>query len=99
MTQKFFEVIPKIGKGNESFYVRYFINNLAPQQFTNDEIIKKMENLINELKKDNAQSHVVRYLTESCEIMKRVKLTREKCEQYLENKKKWIRGNNIFSNN
>ena len=88
LTQKFFEVIPKIGKGNEAFYVRYFITNLAPQQFTNDEIIKKMENLINELKKDNDQSHVVRYLTESCEIMKRVKLAREKCEQYIENKKK-----------
>jgi aminopeptidase N len=28
LTQKFFEVLPKIGKGNEAFYVKYFITYL-----------------------------------------------------------------------
>ena len=87
LTKKFFEVLPKIGKNNESFFVHYFINYLSPQQFANDEIIKKMDDLINELKEDKDQSQVVKYLTETCDTMKRRKISHEKCEQYLESHK------------
>ena len=88
LTQKFFEVLPKLGKNNEVFFVRYFISFLAPSHFTSDEIIQKMDNLINELKKDKDQSQIVRYLSEECDIMKRTKISREKCEKYLESIKK-----------
>ena len=84
LTQKFFEVLPLIGKSNESFFVEYFIEFLSPSQFTNDLIMKKMEELINELKKDKEQSQTVRFLSEKCDIMKRTKISREKCEKYLE---------------
>ena len=43
-----------------------------------------MEELINELKKDKEQSQIVRFLSEKCDIMKRTKISREKCEKYLE---------------
>ena len=88
LTQKFFEVLPKLGKSNESFYISYFISYLSPSQFTTDEIIQKTDNLINELKKDKNQSQTVRYLSETCDIMKRKKIVREKCEKYLESMKK-----------
>ena len=84
LTQKFFEVLPIIGKNNESFFLEYFIEFLSPSQFTNDSIIKKMEELINELKQDKEQSQIVRFLSEKCDIMKRTKISREKCEKYLE---------------
>ena len=87
LTKKFFEVLPKIGKNNEGFFVEYFINYLSPEKIANDEIIKKMDDLIKELKEDKEQSHVVKYLTESCDIMKRIKISHEKCEKYLESLK------------
>ena len=66
------------------FYVRYFISFLAPSQFTNDEMIKKMEEFINKLKEDKEQIQIVRYLSETLDSMKRNKISREKCEQFLE---------------
>ena len=87
LTKKFFEVLPIIGKKNESFFLEYFIEFLSPSQFTNDSIIKKMEELINELKQDKVQSQIVRFLSEKCDIMKRTKISREKCEKYLESLK------------
>jgi len=87
LTKKFFEVLPIIGKKNESFFLEYFIEFLSPSQFTNDSIIKKMEELINELKQDKDQSQIVRFLSEKCDIMKRTKISREKCEKYLESLK------------
>ena len=84
LKEKFFEVLPKIGKNNEAFFVSYFIGYLAPSHFTDDEIIQKMDKLINELKEDKDQAQVVRYLIQTCEIMKRTKISREKCEKYLE---------------
>ena len=74
--------MPNIGKNNEAFFVRYFINYLAPKQFTSDDIIQKMEKLINDLKEDKDQTQVVRYLSETCDTMKRMKISREKCEKY-----------------
>ena len=88
LKEKFFEVLPKIGKNNESFFVRYFIAYLSPYQFTSDDIIQKMDKLIEELKQDKDQSQTVKYLSETCDTMKRTKLAREKCEKYLEKKKK-----------
>ena len=87
LKEKFFEVLPKIGKNNEAFFVRYFIAYLSPQQFTDSNIIEKMDKMINELKEDKDQTQVVKYLIETCEIMKRTKISREKCEKYLESNK------------
>jgi len=47
LKEKFFEVLPKIEKNNEAFFVDYFIAYLSPQQFTNDNIIQKIDKLIN----------------------------------------------------
>ena len=88
LTQKFFEVLPKLGKNNEVFYIKYFISLLSPSHFTNDDIIQKMDKLIAELKEDKDQSQTVRYLSETCDIMKKTKIAREKCEKYLESVKK-----------
>ena len=87
LKEKFFDVLPKIGKNNEAFFVRYFIGYLSPQQFTDNDIIDKMDKMINELKEDKDQTQVVKYLIETCEIMKRTKISREKCEKYLESHK------------
>ena len=87
LKEKFFEALPKIGKSNEAFFVQYFIGYLSPRQFTEDDIIQKMDKLINELKEDKDQTQVVRYLTETCDTMKRIKTSREKCEKYLESHK------------
>ena len=88
LTEKFFEVLPKLGKNNESFFLDYFISFLSPSQFTNDDIIQKMDKLIEELKEDKDQSQTVRFLSETCDIMKKTKIAREKCEKYLESIKK-----------
>ena len=87
LKDKFFEVLPKIGKNNEAFFVNYFIGYLSPTQFTDDEIIHKMDKLINELKDDKDQTQVIKYLTQTCDSMKRIKISREKCEKYLESNK------------
>ena len=87
LTQKFFEVLPKLGKNNESFFLRYFIKFMSPAHFTNDEIIQKMENLIKELEEDKEQSQTVKYLSETCDIMKKTKMSREKCEKYIKSNK------------
>ena len=84
LKDKFFEVLPKIGKNNEAFFVNYFIGYLSPTQFNDDEIIQKMDKLINELKDDKEQTQVIKYLTQTCDSMKRIKISREKCEKYLE---------------
>ena len=88
LTQKFLEVLPKLGKNNEMFFLDYFISFFAPSHFTSDEIIQKMDNLINELKNDKDQSQIVRFLSETSDLMKRTKISREKCEKYLESIKK-----------
>ena len=87
LTEKFFEALPKIGKNNEAFFVNYFIRYLSPKKFTNDEILQKMEKLVNELREDKEQSQALKYLTQTFDDMKRAKISREKCEKYLENHK------------
>ena len=87
LTQKFFEVLPNLGKNNEMFFIRYFISYLSPSHFTTEEIIQKMDKLINDLKEDKDQSQIVRYLSETCDLMKKTKIAREKCEKYLESNK------------
>ena len=84
LTQKFFDVLPKLGKNNENFFLSYFISFLSPAHFTNEEIIQRMEKLISELKEDKDQTQIVRYLSGTYDIMKRRKILREKCENYLE---------------
>jgi len=47
LKEKYFEVLTKIGKNNEAFFVRYFIGYLSSQQFTDSDIIEKMDKMIN----------------------------------------------------
>jgi len=71
LTQKFFDVLPKLGKNNENFFMSYFISFLSPAHFTNEEMIQKMEKLISKLKEDKDQIQIVRYLSETYDIMKK----------------------------
>ena len=88
LTEKFFEVLPNLGKNNETFFLQYFISFLSPSQYTTDEIIQKMDKLINELKQDKDQSQAVLFLSKTCDQMKRTKIARDNCEKYLEKKEK-----------
>ena len=88
LKEKFFEALPKLGKNNEMFFIQYFISYLAPSQFTSHEMISKIEQFINKLKEDKEQIQSVKYLMIILDLMKRTKISREKCEKYLESIKK-----------
>ena len=83
LTEKFFEIFSKIEKYNENFIINY-INYLAPFQFTNDSIIKKISSIINNYK-DNEIINL--YLKEVLNNIKRKKEEEKKCEIYLNNLK------------
>ena len=88
LKEKFFEVLPKLGKNNEMFFLRHFISSLAPFQFTDDKMISKMGEFINKLKEDKEQTQTAKYLMVTLDSMIRTKISREKCEKYLESIKK-----------
>ena len=79
LTEKFFEIFSKIEKYNENFIINY-INYLAPFQFTNDSIIKKISSIINNYK-DNEIINL--YLKEVLNNIKRKKEEEKKCEIYI----------------
>ena len=81
LTEKFFEVFPKLDKNNE-YYLSNFVSYLAPFQFTNDEIIQKMSSLIHEFK-DKENNEITWYLQEVFNSIKKKKIEEEKCEKYL----------------
>ena len=78
--EKYFEVIPELGKNNESFYIKDFIGECGPTHYPTDEIIKKYEDLIEKVKD---MSQVKKYVAEECDLLKRIKKAHELCEEYM----------------
>lgn len=83
LREKFFEVLPQVGKNNETFYVRNFISYCSPNMFVEEEIIKKMDDLVEKVKD---MSQVKRYLMEEADSMKRKLVAHKLCEEYLNKK-------------
>ena len=84
--EKYFEVIPEIGKNNEAFYIRDFISGCAPRYYPDDDILKKFEDLIEKVKD---MSQVKKYVSEEYDLLKRKKKAHILCEEYM----KSIEGN------
>ena len=83
-TNKFFEVLPEIGKKNESFFIDNFIKYAGPRDyFVSDETIKKMEDLCEKVK-DLPQ--VKKYLTAAKDDMKRARKCHKLFEESIKNK-------------
>ena len=78
--EKYFEVIPELGKNNESFYIKDFISECGPSYYPTDEIIKKFEDLLEKVKD---MSQVKKYVAEECDLLKRKKKAHELCEEYM----------------
>ena len=78
--EKYFEVIPELGKKNESFYIKDFISECGPSLYADDETIKKFEDLIEKVKD---MSQVKRYVAEECDLLKRKKKAHMLCEEYM----------------
>ena len=84
ITDRFFEVLPEIGKKNEVFFVRNFIRNCGPNIYlVDEEIIKKMEDLCEKIK-DMHQIKI--YVMEQLDDMKRCLKCLKLCEEYINNK-------------
>ena len=77
---KYFEVIPELGKSNESLYLREFISCCGPRHYTDEETIKKYENLIEKVKD---MSQVKKYVSEECDLLKRKRKAQILCEEYM----------------
>ena len=78
--EKYFEVIPELGKNNEAFYIKSFVECCGPTYFANEETIKKFEALIEKVKD---MSQVKRYVEEECDFIKRKMKSEKLCEEYL----------------
>ena len=82
---KYFEVIPELGKNNESLYLREFISCCGPSHYTDEETIKKYENLIEKVKD---MSQVKKYVSEECDLLKRKRKAQLLCEEYMKTQEK-----------
>ena len=83
-TNKYFEVLPEIGKKNECFFVENFVRNCGPgHYFINEENIKKMEDLYEKIKD---MHQVKKYVTEEVDDMKRCLKCHKLCEEYMKNR-------------
>ena len=83
--EKYFEVIPELGKNNESFYIKDFVGCCGPTYYANDETIKKYEALIEKVKD---MSQVKRFVEEECDFIKRKRKAEILCEDYLKSLEK-----------
>ncbi len=81
---KFFEVLPDLGKKKESFFIDTFVDCCSPDYYTDDETIKKMEDLV---QKVSDMSQVKKYVSEKLDYMKRRKIAQQLAEDYIKNKK------------
>jgi len=78
--EKFFQVVSKVAKENDVFYVRSFVECLGPYWFPEEEIISKLEKLCEEVKEfDTLQ----KYILELIDDLKRKKKAYDLCEDYL----------------
>ena len=83
-TNKFFEVLPEIGKKNESFFVESFVASCGPgTYFINEENIKKMEKICEEVKD---MHQVKKYVMEETDDMKRCLKGHKLCEEYIKSR-------------
>ena len=78
--EKYFDVIPELGKNNEAFYIKDFISQCGPRYLPTDEIIKKYEDLIEKVKD---MSQVKKYVAEECDLLKRKKKAHQLCDEYM----------------
>ena len=81
---KFFEVLPDLGKQKESFFIDTFVDCCSPDYYTDDETIKKMEDLVEKVKD---MSQVKKYVSEKLDYMKRRKVAQQLAEEYIKNNK------------
>jgi aminopeptidase N len=84
LQNKFFEVVPEVGKANDFFYVRTFVNCLSPSYYVDEETIGKLEKLAEKVK-DQDQVH--KCILELCDDMKRMLKAHKLCEEYIACKK------------
>ena len=83
-TNKFFEVLPEIGKKNEVFFVESFIQNCGPgNYFIDEENIKKMEDLCEKVKD---MHQVKKYVMEETDDMKRCFKCHKLCEELIKSR-------------
>ena len=80
LREKFFEVLYDVGKSNDFFYVRSFVNSLAPSYFVEPEIICKLEALSEKVKE---LDQVRKCLLELTDDMKRCLKAHQLCEEYM----------------
>lgn len=80
LINNFFEDIEKVGKENDPKYVQAFVGNLNPEYFVNDEILKKMENKVEELKHMDV---VKKEMYSVIDIMRRKLASYKATEKYL----------------
>jgi len=83
-TNKFFEVLPEIGKKNEVFFVESFIQSCGPSNyFIDEENIKKMEDLCEKVKD---MHQVKKYVMEETDDMKRCFKCHKLCEELIKSR-------------
>ena len=81
---RFFQVVAKVAKENDFFYVRSFVECLGPSDYPEDEVIFKLQKLSEEVKEyDTLQ----KYILEMIDDLKRKKKAYDLCEEYLKNMK------------
>ena len=80
LRNKFFDVLENVGKNNEFLYVRSFIACLSPIYWIDEENIKKLEKLSEEVKYMDA---VYKCVVETTDDMKRMLKAHKLCEEYL----------------
>jgi aminopeptidase N len=80
LTGKFFDDLYNVGKDNDFFYVKSFIENLTPKFYVNEDIIDKLHKLSDKVKSLDAVNLCLR---EQIDDMKRMLKAQQKCEEYL----------------
>ena len=81
---RFFEVVSKVAKENDFFFVRSFVECLGPSLYPEEEVMFKLEKLSEEVKEyDTLQ----KYVLEMIDNLKRKKKAYDLCEDYLKNRK------------
>jgi aminopeptidase N len=80
LKEKFFEVLYDVGKNNDFFYIRSFVNSLAPSFFVEPEIILKLESLSEKVKE---LDQLKKCLMELIDNMKRCLKAHQLCEDYM----------------
>ena len=78
LLNKFFEVVPEVGRSNEFLYVRAFVTCLSPSYYVNEDTINKLENLAERIK-DLDQVH--KEVIELADDLKRCLKAHKLCEK------------------